>query len=292
MAVNYPSSFDNGSAPGLRAVNNVTDRRDFHYFNTPSVGTTTNLTAVQAATAATLPNSPSYSSGVLTAVGTATTLVVDGMSITASGARILVKNQSSALQNGIYTLSTIGGTASTWVLTRDTAMDENAEVRRFAAVGVTGSGSANANTKWYISTQEPITVGTTAIAWTAVPTTVSYPSSSKYPTDANVGVETLTNSTHLYNDFKQMLEVLEYEINAIQTSFTSVTAIGASFIAAANILSVRNLKSKADKYVFELKRLRGDIDRMNAVGFGGTAGGGMGLTGRYPSSQHRGWGPN
>jgi hypothetical protein len=292
MAVNYPSSFDNGSAPGLRTVNNVTDRRDFHYFNTPSVGTTTNLTAVQAATAATLPNSPSYSSGVLTAVGTATTLVVDGMNITTSGARILVKNQSSALQNGIYTLSTVGGAATTWVLTRDTTMDENAEVRRFAAVGVTGSGSANANTKWYVSTQEPITVGTTSIAWTAVPTTVSYPSSSKYPTDANVGVETLTNSTHLYNDFKQMLEVLEYEINAIQTSFASVTAIGASFIAASNILSVRNLKSKADKYVFELKRLRGDIDRMNTVGFGGTAGGGMGLTGRYPSSQHRGWGPN
>jgi hypothetical protein len=291
MAVNYPSSFDNGSAPGLRAVNNVTDRRDFHYFNTPSVGTTTNLTAVLAATAAVLPNTPSYASGVFTA-GAATTLVVDGMSITVADSRILVKTQASGLQNGIYTVSRVGTAATTWVLTRDTNMDENAEVRRFAAVGVTGSGAVNAGTKWYISTQEPITVGTTAIAWTAVPTTVSYPSSSKYPTDANVGVETLTNPTHLYNDFKQMLEVLEYEISAIQTTFASVTAIGASFIANANILSVRNLKSKADKYVFELKRLRSDIDRMNAVGFGGTAGGGMGLTGRYPSSQHRGWGPN
>jgi hypothetical protein len=89
-----------------------------------------------------------------------------------------------------------------------------------------------------------------------------------------------------------MLNTLEYEINAIQTSMASMTAISASFVSASNILSIRNLKSKADKYVFELKRLRGDIDRMNTVGFPGNNIVGMGLTGRYPSSQRRGWGPN
>ena len=89
-----------------------------------------------------------------------------------------------------------------------------------------------------------------------------------------------------------MLNTLEYEINAIQASMASMTAIGTSFIANANILTIRNLKSKADKYVFELKRLRGDIDVMNTVAFIGNAASGMGLTGRYPSSRRRGWGPN
>ncbi len=68
MAVNYPSSFDNGSAPGQRTVNNVTDRRDFHYFNAPSIATATNLTAVGAATTAALPTSAySAANGTITA---------------------------------------------------------------------------------------------------------------------------------------------------------------------------------------------------------------------------------
>ena len=89
-----------------------------------------------------------------------------------------------------------------------------------------------------------------------------------------------------------MLNTLEYEITALQASMASMTGIGASFIANANILTIRNLKSKADKYVFELKKLRGDIDVMNTVAFIGNAASGMGLTGRYPSSRRRGWGPN
>ena len=295
MAVNYPSSFANGSAPGLRAVNNVTDRRDFKYINAMSPATAMNLTAVSAATATTLPNSPVWSSasGTLTASGAAATLIVDGVNITSTSTRVLVKNQGggSGASNGIFVLSTIGGTATTWVLTRTTDFNEDAEIKRFSTVSVSG-GSANANTKWYLSTQEPVTINTTGITWTALPTTVTYNSAAKYPTDVNVGVENISTQTHLVNDFASMLNTLEYEINAIQTSMASMTAIGASFIANSNILTIRNLKSKADKYVFELKRLRGDIDTMNTVAFSGSTAAGMGLTGRYPSSRRRGWGPN
>ena len=295
MAVNYPSSFANGSAPGLRAVNNVTDRRDLKYVNAMSPATAMNLTAVSAATATTLPNSPVWvaASGTLTASGAATTLIVDGVSITSTSTRVLVKNQGggSGASNGIFVLSTIGGTATTWVLTRTTDFNEDAEIKRFSTV-LASSGTANANTKWFLSNQEPITINTSNITWSALPTTVTYNSAAKYPTDVNVGVENISTQTHLVNDFASMLNTLEYEITALQASMASMTGIGASFIANANILTIRNLKSKADKYVFELKRLRGDIDVMNTVAFIGNAASGMGLTGRYPSSQHRGWGPN
>jgi hypothetical protein len=123
-------------------------------------------------------------------------------------------------------------------------------------------------------------------------TTVLYNSAAKYPTDVNVGVENISTQTHFVNDFASMLNTLEYEILAIQTSMASMTGIGASFVAASNSLSIRNLKSKADKYVFELKRLRGDIDRMNTTGFPGNDIVGMGLTSVYPSGRNRGWGPN
>ncbi len=295
MAVNYPSSFDNGSAPGLRTVNNVTDRRDFKYMNAMSPATAMNLTAAAVATTTSLPNTPTWSAanGTLTASGAATTLSVDGVWVTSTSTRVLVKNQASGsgASNGIFVLSTIGGTATTWVLTRTTDFDADAEIKRFSTVSVS-SGTENGSTKWYLSTQEPITINTTGLTWTALPTTVTYNSAAKYPTDVNVGVENISTQTHFVNDFQSILNTLEYEINAIQTSFASVTGIGASFIAASNILSIRNLKSKADKYVFELKRLRGDIDRMNTVGFPGNNIVGMGLTGRYPSSRNRGWGPN
>ena len=295
MAVNYPSSFANGSAPGLRAVNNVTDRRDFKYINAMSPATAMNLTAAAVATTATLPNTPTWSAadGTFTASGAATTLIVDGVWITSTSTRVLVKNQASGVgaSNGIFVLSTIGGAATTWVLTRTTDFDADAEIKRFSTVSATG-GTVNAGTKWYLSNQEPITINTSNITWTALPSTVTYNSAAKYPTDVNVGVENISTQTHLVNDFRAMLDTLEYEINAIQTSIGSMTAIGSSFIANSNILTIRNLKSKADKYVFELKRLRGDIDTMNTVAFSGSTAAGMGLTGRYPSSRRRGWGPN
>jgi len=292
MAVNYPSSFDNGSAPGQRTVNNVTDRRDFHYFNAPSIATATNLTAVGAATTAALPTSAySAANGTITA-GSAATLVVDGVSLTTLNARVLVKNQpGTGISNGIYGLSTIGGTNVQWVLTRTSDMDADAEALRFSTVSVS-AGTVNGSTKWYLSTQEPITVGTDAMAWTAMPTTVDYVSAANYPTDANVGVANISNATDFVDDFRSILNVLEFEINAIQTSFASVTATGYQFMAASNILSIRNLKSKADKYVFELKRLRGDIDRVTTTGFPGNDIVGMGLTSAYPSGRNRGWGPN
>jgi len=295
MAVNYPSSFANGSAPGLRAVNNITDRRDLKYINAMSPATAMNLTAAALATTATLPNTPTWSSanGTLTASGAAATLIVDGVAVTSTSTRVLVKNQGggSGSSNGIFVLSTIGGTATTWVLSRVTDFNEDAEIKRFSTVSATG-GNVNAATKWYLSNQEPITINTSNITWTALPTTVTFNSAAKYPTDVNVGVENISTQTHFVNDFASMLNTLEYEINAIQTSMASMTGIGASFIAAANILSIRNLKSKADKYVYELKRLRGDIDVMNTVAFSGSVAAGMGLTGRYPSSRRRGWGPN
>ena len=295
MAVNYPSSFANGSAPGLRAVNNVTDRRDFKYVNAMSPATAMNLTAAAVATTAVLPNTPTWSaaSGTLTASGAAATLIVDGVSITSTSTRVLVKNQGggSGASNGIFVLSTIGGTATTWVLTRTTDFNEDAEIKRFSTVSATG-GAVNAGTKWFLSNQEPITINTSNITWSALPTTVTYNSAAKYPTDVNVGVENISTQTHFVNDFASMLNTLEYEINAIQASMASMSAIGTSFIANSNILSIRNLKKKADKYVFELKRLRGDIDRMNVTGFPGNDIVGMGLTSVYPSGRNRGWGPN
>jgi hypothetical protein len=87
------------------------------------------------------------------------TVSVDGANA-ANASRVLVKNQSTASQNGIYVVNTGGA----W--TRATDADGGTELDR-AIVYVT-SGTANAATTW----QQPasgITIGTTAQTWQRSP---------------------------------------------------------------------------------------------------------------------------
>ncbi len=93
----------------------------------------------------------------LTGIATPT---YDGVTLNV-GDRLLVKNQSTASENGIYVL---GGSAPAYTLTRaDDAGNGELTAGSFTFVE---EGTANADSGWVISTNGAITVGTTAIAWT------------------------------------------------------------------------------------------------------------------------------
>jgi hypothetical protein len=81
---------------------------------------------------------------------------VDGVTL-ATGDRILIKDQSSGAENGIYTVNASGAPA------RATDADSGAELVN-ASVYVS-EGTANADTQWTCSTNAPITVGSTSLAW-------------------------------------------------------------------------------------------------------------------------------
>ncbi len=129
--------------------------------------------AVKLATAAVLPNSPTYSNGTsgvgatLTA-GSNARLVVDGANATA-GDRVLVQDQASALQNGIYDVTTQGaGGSAAWVLTRAEDFDGSpagqikAGESAYALAGSTNGGQGFIVT----STSDPHAVGTNDITFT------------------------------------------------------------------------------------------------------------------------------
>jgi hypothetical protein len=94
---------------------------------------------------------------------------LDGVSL-ALNDRILVKDQSTGSQNGIYYVSTLGtGANGTW--TRSTDADDSgpganpaSEVQSGIAVFV-DEGTANAGTGWVLTTPNPITLGTTALTF-------------------------------------------------------------------------------------------------------------------------------
>ena len=281
----YPSSLLLGVAPGVRSVNNYTSRFEFRFDNEPNAMSTAGF-AISAGTGATLPNSPVYASGVFTA-GTAGTIVVDGTTFeqASTSMTVLVKDQSNAVHNGIYVVSATGGTATSYVLTRDTRFDEDAELKRNTIFSLS-LGSTNANTKWYLSSEEPMIVGTSSITFAALGTTVLYPSAAHYPTDVNVGTAELTNATQFVADFRSMLNTIQYDIAGLETSFASVSTEGLKWMASSNILTLQNVYRKFKKVSLEMSRLKADMDRMNTVGFSATFPG-IGLTSTYPSGKNR-----
>ncbi|QKF94437.1 hypothetical protein QKU48_gp0979 [Fadolivirus algeromassiliense] len=88
---------------------------------------------------------------------TTNTFVVDDVTLTSSnnGARILIKNQSSGAQNGIYTV-TISGTSLT--LDRASDFDEDIEVTTGAFTFIE-LGTVNGNSGWTLATPNPIIIG-------------------------------------------------------------------------------------------------------------------------------------
>ena len=92
-------------------------------------------------------------------------LVVDGQTISTIGTRVLVKNETAgnAPYNGIYTLTTAGGVADYFVLTR--SLDMNVAVEFDGAFTFVSIGTNNADTGW-VQTGEIVTVGTTPVVWT------------------------------------------------------------------------------------------------------------------------------
>ena len=134
--------------------------------------------AVKAATTANLTaNYSNGSSGVgatLTATGNGAFGNLDGYAVQ-SADRILVKNQSTGSQNGIYTLTTVGDGSNPWVLTRSTDFDSDSEITQGNLV-LALNGTAQANTAWAMNADEPHTLGTTSITWVQAPAQTSYTS--------------------------------------------------------------------------------------------------------------------
>lgn len=86
------------------------------------------------------------------------TAIFDGSTLI-SGDRLLVKNQSTTSQNGIYIFN-----GSSSAMTRSS--DANTGALLVGASVLVVTGSTQANTQWTQTTPAPITIGTTAIIWT------------------------------------------------------------------------------------------------------------------------------
>jgi|GEM_PF-5219362 len=82
----------------------------------------------------------------------------------AVGDLILVKNQVAGLQNGVYEFLSVGGTTEKWKLRRAVSWDVSARVKAGRIVNVS-EGTDNGNSAFLLTTDDPITLNTTALVF-------------------------------------------------------------------------------------------------------------------------------
>ncbi len=118
-----------------------------------------------------------YNNGVsgvgatLTNNGAQATFTIDGQSPSINQ-RVLIKDQVSQLQNGIYTVTNVGSGVTNWILTRATNYDTPAEIQPGGIVFVQ-NGTVNAGSTW-VQTATVTAVGVDSIVFSAFFTPSSY----------------------------------------------------------------------------------------------------------------------
>jgi hypothetical protein len=158
--------FNSRKITGLADPTQNQDAATKAYVDTVSQGIHTH-TSCRLATAAALPTS-TYSNGTgginATITGTANgALSVDSVAVAVDD-RILVKNQANAFENGVYVVTATGGASAVFVLTRSTDMNQDVEFP--GSFEFVEEGTVNADNGYVVTTNLPITIGTTGITWT------------------------------------------------------------------------------------------------------------------------------
>lgn len=109
---------------------------------------------------------------------------IDGISVLA-GERVLVKNQTTATENGLYN-------AASGAWTRTTDADANAEVTAGLSVMVE-EGTTHADSQWRLTTNNAIVLGTTALTFAQIGAATTYtPGAGVTITGNVVAIDTAT----------------------------------------------------------------------------------------------------
>jgi hypothetical protein len=101
------------------------------------------------------------------------TLTIDGFGPATVGNRLLIKNQTSGFQNGIYSVTDAGSVSTPWVLTRANDFNSASNITPNAFTFIE-QGTAQADTQWVLTTNNPITVGTTALTFSQFGAVLAY----------------------------------------------------------------------------------------------------------------------
>ena len=146
----------------LGAPSAAGDAANKSYVDSLAQGLTDFKASVRVASVSAL--SGTFNSGANTLVaGSNGALSIDGVAL-AIGDRVLLKDQTAALQNGIYSVTSAGGASTPWGLTRASDANSSASVTAGMYCYVS-EGTVNANAAFVLATPDPIVLNTTSLSF-------------------------------------------------------------------------------------------------------------------------------
>ena len=197
--------------------------------------------AVELATTAALPAN-TYNNGT-SGVGATLTANANGAlsvdsTLTVVNNRVLVKNEVTQANNGVYVVTQVGSAGTPYILTRasdfDTAGSGVDQIDEGDFFLVTG-GTANANTAWVQQTAPPIVVGTTPLVFQQFAAPITYTAGTGL-NESPAFTFNIANTTVSANTYGSASAVPVFAVNA-QGQLTSVTntniAINGSAVTGA-----------------------------------------------------------
>ena len=161
--------------------------------------------------------------GTLTASGNGV-VTIDSIALLIND-RILVKNQSPANENGLYSVTIAGTASATQVLTRTTDADEDDEVTSGLYTFIT-EGTDNGSTGFVLVTADPITVGTTALSFSQF--------SGLAQLNAGTGITKTGNTINVDAVQTQVTDVGALNVGSITSGFGAINN-GTSTITSGTI---------------------------------------------------------
>lgn len=183
-------------------------------------------------------------------------LSLDGVSANTQGTRVLIKNQTAQLQNGIYTVTTPGSVSNAPVLTRAVDFNQPAEIP--GAFTFVEQGTTQADRGYVCTTDANPTIGTTNITFTQFSSAGAY--------TASTGI-TLSGS-----DFQlatgNVLSLHNLATNGFVARSASNTVAARTLTGTTNQVSITNGDGTGGNPVFSLPQ---DIHNAATPTFGGLA---------------------
>ena len=174
---------------------------------------------------------------------------------------ILVKDQASGLQNGVYTVTQLGTGGTPFILTRVNNADNQA---KFLGLEVNvQEGTLNADTKWVCTTNATITVGTTALVFARITVGVTgdqtiagiktFSSSPIVPTpttDTQAANKVYVDGVVMGLSWKQAVRVATTAAGTLASSFENGDTVDGVVLATGNRILIKNQAAGAENGIY------------------------------------------
>lgn len=225
-----------------------------------------------------------YVSGVFTYTATGTDNI-DGVNL-ALGNRVLVKNQTTTFQNGIYAVTTAGTIGVAGVLTRSSDANTSGEFKTGDALFVT-SGTVNASTTWAYTGIDSPNIGTDAITYVQVAGLGTYVAGNgltltgnSFSIDTTITVDkttaqTLTNKSIAATQLTGTLQAGQFPAltgditttaGALATTLATVNTNTGSFTNASITVNGKGLITAASNGTAPVTSVAGTTNRITVTG--------------------------